>query len=55
MDENLPPPPPRVNLSQEDMIDIATNVAATLLGHVKKNSYANQPPLETQPRGIKYH
>ncbi|XP_075515811.1 uncharacterized protein LOC142550621 [Primulina tabacum] len=47
-DEN-PPPPPRVNLSQEDMMAIATIVAATLQGFVNPLANAIQQPQEPQP------
>ncbi|XP_073030722.1 uncharacterized protein [Primulina eburnea] len=53
--QNNNPPPPRVNLSQEDMMAIATIVAATLQGFVNPLANAIQPPQEPQPRGIKYH
>ncbi|XP_075499237.1 uncharacterized protein LOC142537621 [Primulina tabacum] len=47
-DEN-PPPPPRVNLSQEDMMAIATIVAATLQGFVNPLANAIQPHQVPQP------
>ncbi|XP_075500155.1 uncharacterized protein LOC142538742 [Primulina tabacum] len=50
-----PQSPPRVNLSREDMMTIATIVAATLQGMVNPIANAIQPSPEPQPRGIKYY
>ncbi|XP_073033755.1 uncharacterized protein [Primulina eburnea] len=46
-------PPPAVNLSQADLMAIATIVATTLQG--LGNSNANQPPPPPPPNGIKFH
>ncbi|XP_075499779.1 uncharacterized protein LOC142538318 [Primulina tabacum] len=46
-------PPPAVNLSQADLMAIATIVATTLQG--LENQNANQPPPPPPPNGIKFH
>ncbi|XP_075521385.1 uncharacterized protein LOC142554608 [Primulina tabacum] len=46
-------PPPAVNLSQADLMVIATIVATTLQGLGNPN--ANQPPPPPPPNGIKFH
>ncbi|XP_075486362.1 uncharacterized protein LOC142525966 [Primulina tabacum] len=46
-------PPPRVGLSQVDLMAIATIVATTLQGLGNPN--ANQPPPPPPPNGIKFH
>ncbi|XP_073017822.1 uncharacterized protein [Primulina eburnea] len=47
---NENPTPPRVNLSQEDMMAIATIVATTLQGFVNPLANTIQPPPEPQPQ-----
>ncbi|XP_073303019.1 uncharacterized protein [Primulina huaijiensis] len=46
-------PPPRMGLSQADLMAIATIVATTLQGLGNPN--ANQPPPPPPPNGIKFH
>ncbi|XP_073281980.1 uncharacterized protein [Primulina huaijiensis] len=46
-------PPPRVGLSQADLMAIATIVATTLQGLGNPN--ANQPPPPPPPNGVKFH
>ncbi|XP_073307193.1 uncharacterized protein [Primulina huaijiensis] len=46
-------PPPAVNLSQADLMAIATIVATTLQGLGNRN--VNQPPPPPPPNGIKFH
>lgn len=47
------PPPSGINLSQVDLMAIATIVATTLQG--LRNRNPNQPPPHPPPNGIKYH
>lgn len=55
-DENPPPrPSPIINLSQEDMMTIATILATKIQGLVNPNVNVIQPLLGPPPRGIKYY
>ncbi|XP_073121890.1 uncharacterized protein [Henckelia pumila] len=54
---NANPPPPRVNLSREDLTTIAAIVATTLqgMGNTNGNGNGNPPPPPPAQNGVKFH